>query len=222
MTHYDDLQRFKDKTHTQTIAFKDMSAQRHAQEKSSWTIINQLTPKEDNSALAAAGHVSRSVEPVSSTAFDATQSTPPPSTQTNLSHAAPALLREVAQQLPAATATPAPEPAAAATSIQPSVASAGLPFTAQIPPPVAAAPSQPVAPQPAAAPVYSPPVPPPAAAPVYAQAPAAAPMYSAPAPQSAGAVNYSQLFAVKKPEAPHSEEKDQPLQGLFERIATCR
>ncbi len=67
MGHYDDLQRFKDKTRNQKHDFKDLSAQNLAQDQSSWAIINQLSPATDESMLAMGGHVSlpvpQSVDP---------------------------------------------------------------------------------------------------------------------------------------------------------------
>ena len=44
MNHYDDLQRFKDKTRTQKLAFKDLSGQSSVAERGDWAIINQLSP----------------------------------------------------------------------------------------------------------------------------------------------------------------------------------
>lgn len=40
MKNYDDLQRFKDKTRTGDIHFKDLSAQNKQASSSSWAIIN--------------------------------------------------------------------------------------------------------------------------------------------------------------------------------------
>ncbi|WP_024555632.1 cellulose biosynthesis protein BcsO [Franconibacter pulveris 1160] len=192
MTHYDDLQRFKDKTQTQSVAFKDMSAQRHAHEQGSWAILNQLAPEEENAALSGAGHVSRSVEVVSPGAFNAAQPAASFSQASPAAATAPALLRDVAQQLPATAPTvsaqPEPEPVAGIAS-EPAFA------------PDANALSTP--------------------APVAVEKLAALAVAQA-APKNADPVNYAQLFAPKAPEAPRSEDKNQPLQGLFERIASCR
>jgi hypothetical protein len=57
MNHYDDLQRFKDKTRSQALDFKDFSAQNHAREQGNWAIINQLLPATEVNSLAG-GHVS--------------------------------------------------------------------------------------------------------------------------------------------------------------------
>lgn len=59
MKNYDDLQRFKDKTRTGAIEFKDMSAQNQQSEASNWTIIKQLMNSgDDDSVLAQAGSIS--------------------------------------------------------------------------------------------------------------------------------------------------------------------
>ena len=47
MNHYDDLQRFKDKTHTQNLTFKDLSGQSSVAERGDWAIMNQLVPSAD-------------------------------------------------------------------------------------------------------------------------------------------------------------------------------
>jgi hypothetical protein len=44
MNHYDDLQRFKDKTRNQKYEFKDLSAQNLSPDHGSWAIMNQLAP----------------------------------------------------------------------------------------------------------------------------------------------------------------------------------
>jgi hypothetical protein len=58
MKNYDDLQRFKDKTRTGAIEFKDMSAQNQQLNTSSWAIIKQLSGDQEDSVLAQAGSVS--------------------------------------------------------------------------------------------------------------------------------------------------------------------
>lgn len=57
MKNYDDLQRFKDKTRTGAIDFKDMSAQNQQLNTSSWPIIQQLSGGSDDTMLAQAGSV---------------------------------------------------------------------------------------------------------------------------------------------------------------------
>lgn len=188
MTHYDDLQRFKDKTQTQSVAFKEISSRRLAHEQGNWAILNQLSPAEESAALSGAGHVSRGVEAVSPGAFTAAQPAASSSQTLPVAATAPALLRDVAQQLPATAPTvsaqPEPEPVAATVS-EPAFA-------------------------PGANAISTP-------APVAVEKPVAQA-----APKTSDPVNYAQLFAPKAPEAPRSEDKNQPLQGLFERIASCR
>ncbi len=58
MNHYDDLQRFKEKTRTQSLKFKDLSSEAAAGEKGDWVILNQLIPPEEESSLAMGGSVS--------------------------------------------------------------------------------------------------------------------------------------------------------------------
>lgn len=58
MNHYDDLQRFKEKTRTHSLQFKDLSSEVAAGEKGDWAILNQLVPVEAESALAIGGLVS--------------------------------------------------------------------------------------------------------------------------------------------------------------------
>ena len=57
MKSYDDLQRFKDKTRTGAIGFKDMSAQTQQLNTSHWAIIKQLAGEDDDSVLAQAGSI---------------------------------------------------------------------------------------------------------------------------------------------------------------------
>lgn len=59
MKHYDDLQRFKDKTRTGAINFKDMSAQTQTADSGRWAIIKQLNQNpDDDNALSHADSVS--------------------------------------------------------------------------------------------------------------------------------------------------------------------
>ncbi|MGL4726867.1 MAG: cellulose biosynthesis protein BcsO [Scandinavium sp.] len=71
MNHYDDLQRFKDKTRTQSLDFKDLSAQTAASERGDWAILDQLSPStEKETTLAMGGSVSQIVpQPVSPDVF---------------------------------------------------------------------------------------------------------------------------------------------------------
>jgi len=143
MNHYDDLQRFKDKTRTQHLDFKDLSSQNQGSEQGNWAIINQLSPATEESTLAMGGHVSAAIpQAVNPEIFAVNPTTPPadtfsPQALASAPAAATSLLQDVASQLSAA-----PEPEAA-------------PEPAITPAPLAAAPApqRPVAPAPAAAPV---------------------------------------------------------------------
>lgn len=55
MKNYDDLQRFKEKTQTLGIAFKDMSGQlQEPAENSQWALIRQLANEDASTPFAAA------------------------------------------------------------------------------------------------------------------------------------------------------------------------
>ena len=45
MSHYDDLQRFQEKTRTQNLNFQDLSSQAATREHGDWAILNQLNPR---------------------------------------------------------------------------------------------------------------------------------------------------------------------------------
>jgi len=170
MNHYDDLQRFKDKTRNQALDFKDFSGQTQGSEQGSWAILNQLLPATETNALAVGGHVSLPIpQPVTPEAFALTDAAfvPDKVAIETVSHDASSILNDVAEQL------------------------AATPDTLSVPP-----------------------------------APAPAP---APAPESVRAVmpapaevNFSRLFAPATNTPTPTAEKNQPLNSLLERIATCR
>lgn len=113
MNHYDDLQRFKDKTRTQSLDFKDLSAQTAASERGDWAILDQLSPStEKETTLAMGGSVSQIVpQPVSPDAFVA-HDVPPvqPVTHVDVPHAtrSASIMQSVTTQM---TPQPEPEPA---------------------------------------------------------------------------------------------------------------
>lgn len=194
MNHYDDLQRFKEKTRTQSLHFKDLSSQSAAREQGDWVILNQLVPGEKESSLAMGGSVSLPLpQQVPADTFlwvepEPVQAAPEPTS--------PIL-------------TPEPPPAA------PVVVPAAV---APTPVAQAAAPAEPVPVPPAAAPISTPAAVA-APAPTMSPPPSAAPR-PLPAPRPA-AEGYAHLFATKVAE-PAAKDKDQPLKSLLERIATCR
>jgi hypothetical protein len=189
MNHYDDLQRFKDKTRNQKYEFKDLSAQNLAPDHGSWAIMNQLSPASEETKLAMGGHVSlpqpQAVSPdifardESHVSYESSVSVetraenvlPPVSAELPLPAAAtPSIFRDVAGQLAAQSATPVVPPARKA--------------------------SVPVLPT--------------------------ATTSASSASSAAVPADYSRLFAPKAAEAKPTVEKNQPLQSLLERIASCR
>ncbi|HBW1628479.1 TPA: cellulose biosynthesis protein BcsO [Klebsiella quasipneumoniae] len=101
MNHYDDLQRFQEKTRTQNLKFQDLSSQAATREHGDWAILNQLNPgAEKPSSLALGGSVSTPL---------------PQSVPADLFHqieAAVAAAPASASVVPAAPAAPAaPQPA---------------------------------------------------------------------------------------------------------------
>ena len=195
MNHYDDLQRFKDKTRNQKYEFKDLSAQNLSPDHGSWAIMNQLAPATEESKLAMGGHVSlpqpqavapdvfasdERHEPVVS--VESTEATEGTEKTANTENSTESVLPSVDAALPAVTAP----------SIFREVAGQ---LASQSAAPVA----------PSAQPVANPVVP---------------TTTTAPAPSATA--DYSRLFATKAPEAKPTVEKNQPLQSLLERIASCR
>ena len=129
MNHYDDLQRFQEKTRTQNLKFQDLSSQAATREHGDWAILNQLNPgAETPSSLALGGSVSaplpqsvpadlfRQVEaavaaaPASDPVASAAPAAPQPVVET--AAAAPEPVRQEPAVAPAPP-IPAPEPAMA-------------------------------------------------------------------------------------------------------------
>lgn len=164
MNHYDDLQRFKDKTRNQALDFKDFSGQTQGSEQGSWAILNQLLPATETNALAVGGHVSLPIpQPVTPEAFALTDAAfvPDKVAIETVSHDASSILNDVAEQLAATPDTLSVAPAPAPESVR-----AVMPAPAE--------------------------------------------------------VNFSRLFAPATNTPTPTAEKNQPLNSLLERIATCR
>lgn len=90
MKHYDDLQRFREKSGKQHHAFKELSTQSLAAEPGNWAILNQLAPADENAGLALGGHVASSApQPIDSERFasEAQISTPPTPSARQTAHA---------------------------------------------------------------------------------------------------------------------------------------
>ena len=132
MNNYDDLQRFKDKTHTQQHDFKDLSSQNLAHDHGNWAIINQLSPATEESALAMGGHVSlpipQSVEPDTFARVEQPPAVAAVDSPAPLPAAAPPIFQSVAAQLATPLAAPVLAPAALITP--PAPISAPLPAAA--------------------------------------------------------------------------------------------
>ncbi|MGR5888507.1 cellulose biosynthesis protein BcsO [Raoultella planticola] len=192
MNHYDDLQRFKEKTRTQSLDFKDLSSHAAAREQGDWVILNQLSPGEEKeSSLAMGGSVSLPIpQPVPTDMFHWVEAQPahPP--------------------LPSSPVAPAPvmPPPVSVSAPHDPLSVAENTRVAEPAPAMAV----PLAPAPAVAPDPAPAV---APAPPVAVRPAV--------PSVQAAEGYAHLFAAKAVE-PVAKNKDQPLKSLLERIATCR
>ncbi|MDU1058932.1 MAG: cellulose biosynthesis protein BcsO [Leclercia adecarboxylata] len=205
MKNYDDLQRFKDKTRTGDIHFKDLSAQNKQASSSGWAIINQLAGVDSDAVLAKAGSV----------AVPVPQAVKP---------------GELDAAFASLTKTPVAEPAGSAPSILQSITSGSADKEAQTQlhpaspslfdqlrpeaAPQAAVKETPVAAAPSA--FHSAP----ALAPVPASVPVSAAAVNTPKP--AEPVRFEQLFATKTSGRASHPVKDLPLQPLLEKIASCR
>lgn len=194
---YDDLKRFKDKTHTNKIDFKTISAQVQETGGGNWAIVNQLNTEategpfsnSESTARAAPDEVAPDffkTPPVQPARPDANENKNGPVSAPNTASSASSQARPPysAPLTPARSGTEAPAQAMDA---------AEKPLSAELP-------QQPVTPQ----------------HPTAHQQNALPPASSAP-------VNFSQLFASPSP-APASRKavKETPLQPLLERIASCR
>ncbi|KGT95077.1 hypothetical protein NG99_05430 [Erwinia typographi] len=246
MKSYDDLQRFKEKTQTNHIDFKDMSEQTKNSDSANWAIIKQLMnegaetglgngqsidvpapqPIAEDTFIAPAAPVARpqpAVQSHSVAAFVAK----PAATQigASLLDSISASLKPTPAADPLTTAQPAPA-ANPLTTAQP--APAANPLTAAQPAPAAdpltaAQPAQAANPLTTARPaatslLASLPTAPPAAARTAPGgfAPAAAPQPAAELPR------FKQLFSSTPESSLTVLSKETLLQPLLERIASCR
>ncbi|EPY1511928.1 cellulose biosynthesis protein BcsO [Klebsiella quasipneumoniae] len=118
MNHYDDLQRFQEKTRTQNLKFQDLSSQAATREHGDWAILNQLNPgAEKPSSLALGGSVSAPLpQSVPAALFHQIEAAPQPAVET--ATAAPEPVRQQPAVTPAPS-IPAPEPAMAPPRMAP-------------------------------------------------------------------------------------------------------
>ena len=217
MKNYDDLQRFKDKTRTGDINFKDLSAQNKQVSNSGWAIINQLAGVDSDAALAKAGSVAvpvpQAMKPGELDAAFASLTKTPAAEPVG---SAPSILQSLSHDKAENAAQTQRHPAAPSLfeQLHPEV----TPHASMKETPVAAAPSA-FHPAPALAPA---PAPAQAVAPLHASAPAQAPAEAVTPPKPAEPVRFDQLFATKTSGRASHPVKDLPLQPLLEKIASCR
>ncbi len=217
MKNYDDLQRFKDKTRTGDINFKDLSAQNKQASNSGWAIINQLAGVDSDAALAKAGSVAvpvpQAMKPGELDAAFASLTKTPAAEPVG---SAPSILQSLSHDKAENAAQTQRHPAA--PSLFEQLHPEATPHASVKETPVAAAPSA-FHPAPALAPA---PAPAQAVAPLHASAPAQAPAEAVTPPKPTEPVRFDQLFATKTSGRASHPVKDLPLQPLLEKIASCR
>ena len=129
MKNYDDLQRFKDKTRTGAIEFKDMSAQNKHSDTSNWAIIKQLmNTGDDDSVLSHAGSIAvPAPQAVKADEFDASHFRPLAAQPVSNTASQGSILNSLNSALPAAkTATLPTESAQHSTATSPHLCSSVL------------------------------------------------------------------------------------------------
>ncbi|WP_158780690.1 cellulose biosynthesis protein BcsO [Pantoea sp. BAV 3049] len=234
MKSYDDLQRFKEKTQTNHIEFKDMSEQTRNSDSANWAIIKQLMDEGAESALGNGQSVHVTApQPVAEDLFSL-PSTPPVSQAAPAQPQSPQRPAQPANVAAFVAAKPAAQPGGSlldsiSASLKPTpVAEQPQPAAVVEQPPVAnpldTAPVQAATPLTAAQPAF---VQAPPAAPAYQPAPAVAqPAAPQPASQalsaSADLPRFKQLFSTGSEQQVTTLSKDILLQPLLERIASCR
>lgn len=211
MKSYDDLQRFKEKTQTNNIKFKDMSEQTLESGSTNWAIIKQLLNDNKNDSALERGQ-----------SIDLIQ--PQPIEQGEFSQ--PKSVHQVVK-----TFVTAPSVSKQGGSLYDSIAA-----TLKSAPDAAPTPAASHAPQPAVAPLLQQTAAQLASAvPEAASAPAVFPLLQqtaeelTPAPAQSEsaevrAVRYRQLFNARHAPAPVTAgmTKETPLKPLLEKIALCR
>jgi hypothetical protein len=200
MKNYDDLQRFKDKTRTGSIDFKDMSAQNQQLSDSNWTIIKQLMHTEgDDSVLSHAESISvPAPQAVKADEFDASHFKPLVAQPISQSASQGSILDSLNSALPEnKTELFQPEQSKHTTA---TLFEQLAPVTAQ--------------PEPVIEPLKEP-----IKETVKPAAVAAPQGYE---PVKTEPVRFDKLFAAKGSTARNHPAKDLPLQPLLEMIASCR
>ncbi|MDF7649293.1 cellulose biosynthesis protein BcsO [Pantoea sp. Acro-805] len=237
MKNYDDLQRFKEKTKTLDIAFKDMSGQSQEADHSQWAIIRQLGTHNEPELGSGQRIDLPQPQPIRGDEFVAPAQ---PAAAAPLSGTTRGLILDslaataTVESMPAVPPTgvsslyppaPAAKPAPAAIAQAPKATHVERQATTSLFPPAPAKPaaasvSVPVtAPSPVAA----------TPAPVFAAAaeparPAPAPTFATPAEPARPASAPSRFGALfrSRPAEPAHISKETPLKPLLEKIALCR
>ncbi|WP_312663187.1 cellulose biosynthesis protein BcsO [Pantoea sp. CTOTU49201] len=224
MKNYDDLQRFKEKTQTLDIAFKDMSGQSHEADQSQWALLRQLTTDQEPELGSGQRIDMPQPHPIRGDEFSAppepaqaAPASPPRGSILDSLNAPAAAQPETGSSLfPPA---PSAKPVSSATPLAPKATLVERQATTSLFPPAkpVAAPAAPIA-QPAAVAAPAPAAPAPIApAPAHTFAAAVEPARpAAPAPSRFGALFRS------RPAEPANLSKETPLKPLLEKIALCR
>lgn len=201
MKNYDDLQRFKEKTQTLDIAFKDMSGQAQDADHSQWAIIRQLAA-DDEPELGSGQRVDLpQPQPIRRDEFTAPDGP---------TLAAPPVSAPGAEPAPLNTSLfpPAP-PVRAAASVMPLA-----PKATHVERQATNSLFPPAPPKPAV-------VSPPAAVSAPAE-PVSAPVLTAPASKPAPSPSRFGALFRSRPAEPAMLSKETPLKPLLEKIALCR
>ncbi|MBA0036589.1 cellulose biosynthesis protein BcsO [Pantoea sp. BIGb0393] len=225
MKNYDDLQRFKEKTQTLDIAFKDMSGQSQEADQSQWALLRQLATDQEPELGSGQRIDMPQPQPISGDEFSA----PPAPVQTaSMATSRGSILDSVSASaaVPAASSSSLfpPAPAKSAPASMPLAPKATLverqAATSLFPP---AKPAAAPAVQPAAAAEPALIAPAPVAPAPLAVAPAstfAAPVEPA-RPAASAPSRFGALFRSRPAESANLA-KETPLKPLLEKIALCR
>jgi hypothetical protein len=201
MKNYDDLQRFKDKTRTGAIEFKEMSAQNQHSDTSNWAIIKQLMNTEDDgSVLSQAGSILvPAPQAVKADEFDTRHFKPLAAQPISNTASQGSILDSLQNAMPKPQAESVQQPEQA-RPVSSTLFEQLAPLTST-PAPVA---------EPVKEPVTD------TVKPAVVSAPQAS------APVTTEPVRFDKLFAAKGNTARSHPAKDLPLQPLLEMIASCR
>lgn len=226
MKSYDDLQRFKEKTQTNHIEFKDMSEQTRNSDSANWAIIKQLMDEGAESALGNGQSVHVAApQPVTDDLFSRPVTPSAPQVVPAQPQSKPQSQQHPAQPANVAAFVAAKPAAQPGGSLLDSISASLKPAPVAGQPQPAAVVEQPpvvnpldTAPIQAASPLT-------AAQPAFVQAPPAfvAPQPASPAPSApAEQPRFKQLFSSAPEQQDTSLSKGTLLQPLLERIASCR